>query len=110
MSWVLGWFGFFVLGTIYHHIKGDVTDATWMTYWRWKSGIIITFIATITIWYLFGGLRDIADMFKTLGTVKRNSQDDGTVAEHLNLADEIMGTQEQKLPDKLMCKDIDTQK
>jgi SSS family solute:Na+ symporter len=63
--------------------------AWWSTYWRIHS-IYIPFILAIptTIWFLWGGIRDLRQLFRDLKGVTRHAHDDGTVVGHQNL-DEV---------------------
>lgn len=61
----------------------------WSTYWRVQS-IYIPFILAIptTVWFLWGGIRDMKRLFQDLKSVARHEHDDGTVCGHRNL-DEV---------------------
>lgn len=65
----------------------------WSTYWRVHS-IYIPFILAIptTIWFLWGGIRDMKRLFQDLKSVARHEHDDGTVRGHRNL-DEVEAEQ-----------------
>jgi len=41
-----------------------------------------------TIWFLWGGFRDLKYLFDDLRNAVRDERDDGTVIDHHNLADE----------------------
>ena len=63
------------------------SDDAWAKYWLFYillSGIvgIIT-----TIWFLWGGLKDLADLYRMLSSIKRDELDDGSVEKHRNLED-----------------------
>jgi hypothetical protein len=42
----------------------------------------------MVVWFTWGGLKDIRELFARLRTAQRNALDDGTVAGHANL-DEV---------------------
>jgi SSS family solute:Na+ symporter len=72
----------------------------WSTYWRVHS-IYIPFVLAIptTIWFLWGGIRDMKLLFVDLRSVARREHDDGTVVGHRNL-DEIEVERAAKAGDK----------
>ena len=83
------WFVTFVIGTVYNLVIGDVSDDSWANWWLFYI-LVFAVVGIITIvWFLWGGFRDMFTMLKMLSTIKRNELDDGTVAEHHNIADEI---------------------
>ena len=61
----------------------------WSNYWRITS-IYIPFVLAIptTLWFLWGGIRDMRLLFRDLRGVTRHVHDDGTVVGHRNL-DEV---------------------
>jgi len=83
----LFWFFTFLIGTILYSIFG-ASDDTWAKWWifRISFSAIIAFITTI--WFLCGGIKDLAYLFRTLKTTKENNLDDGTVIGHHNAADD----------------------
>lgn len=86
ITWTLGWFGVFAVGTIYS-LKSELSIDTWADFWRIYIYVSVFTVAVTLVWYLIGGIYDIKKMFKSLGTVKRNDADDGTVRDHQNLFD-----------------------
>jgi SSS family solute:Na+ symporter len=61
----------------------------WINFWR-VTGIWLPFVIAIVmvVWFTWGGLKDIRELFARLRTAQRNALDDGTVAGHANL-DEV---------------------
>ncbi len=85
ISWILGWTGVFVVGTIYN-IVYDVKTESWLRFWHaylWMAFVLGT---VTTVWFALGGLRDLRDMFRRLGSAVRDSSDDGTVLHDDNTA------------------------
>lgn len=79
IAWTLLWFGIFVIGTIYNLTAGAASDDAWANYWLFYI-VLSAFVGIVTtVWFLWGGFRDLADLYKTLRTAKRNELDDGTV-------------------------------
>jgi len=87
LSWTIIWFGIFIAGTIYN-LYHDVADSSWAEFWKWYVRVFAVISLGTVIWFLFGGVIDLKNMFKTLRIVKRDSRDDGVVVGHHNLADE----------------------
>jgi SSS family solute:Na+ symporter len=86
MTWTLGWFVIFVVGTAIN-LRWDVPAESWATFWGWKIGITIVLGIGTTIWFIFGGLSDLKYMFNILRTAQRNDLDMGMVIDHHNLGE-----------------------
>jgi len=76
--WILLWAGVFVIGTIYN-LTHDVADLLWMKFWYWYLGINIAMAIGVMVWFTIGGVRDVRALFRRLGTMQRDDQDDGFV-------------------------------
>jgi len=68
----------FVFGTIYN-LYNDVSDESWMMYWKYQVYINIVFSFIIIIWFTIGGVIDIKKMFISLDSDKRDHGDSGWV-------------------------------
>ena len=66
----------FVFGTMYN-LSNDVSDESWMVYWKYQLYINIIFSFIIIIWFTIGGFIDIKKMFKSLESSKRDHGDSG---------------------------------
>ncbi len=77
-AWTIAWVLTFIVGTTYN-LYTDVDNEAWMTFW--KIYIYANLAASILaiIWFTIGGVKDIKNMFKQLGSMERNVNDDGTV-------------------------------
>jgi len=64
----------------------------WVNFWR-VTGIWLPFVIAIVmvVWFTWGGVRDIQQLFVRLRTTQKNALDDGTVVGHKNL-DEAAAT------------------
>ena len=84
ISWAVGWFLFFVLGSAYNKIF-NIPSNWWPKFWL--IYVILSFVVGIitTIWLSIGGLVDLRKMLIKLKFAKRNHLDDGMVANHQNL-------------------------
>ena len=77
-TWSLAWFLFLVIVTIYHFTIGT-TDAWWLKYWHFYLWLTMILGLITTVWFLWGGLKDFFDMFKTLKAALHKIDDDGRV-------------------------------
>ncbi len=76
--WTFSWVIVFIVGTI-HNLHHEVSDATWMKFWRIHL-VIHLCLAVITVtWFLIGGVRDLKFMFNRLNMMNRDDSDDGFV-------------------------------
>ena len=58
----------------------------WSNYWYIQSIIIpLVFAVPTTIWFTWGGIRDLRELFVSLKRIHRDDRDDGTVVDHHNL-------------------------
>lgn len=85
--WSLFWFVLFTVITIWNLIHRWPT-AWWAIYWHWEIIIVpILIMVVTTVWFWWGGVRDLISLFKRLRSIKRNPHDDGMVVNHQNLDD-----------------------
>ncbi|MFL3013942.1 MAG: sodium:solute symporter [Candidatus Neomarinimicrobiota bacterium] len=68
----------FVIGTIYN-LYNNVSDESWMVYWKYQVYINAVFSFIIIIWFTIGGFIDIKKMFRLLDSNERDHQDSGWV-------------------------------
>ena len=68
----------FVVGTIYN-LYNNVSDESWMVYWKYQLYINAVFSFIIIIWFTIGGFIDIKKMFRSLDSSERDHQDSGWV-------------------------------
>ena len=88
LGFTFAMFAVFLVGTLLFAVFGiEISDASWGSFWWWYTVIVLIFIATITVWLTVGGFIDLGRLFRDLGKVKRNADDDGTVVGHESLAD-----------------------
>lgn len=85
--WMLIWLCVFIVGTIWNVVAPWPTSV-WMTYWHVTAiGIPVAITVVTTVWFTWGGTRDIFRLFRRLRHEKANPLDDGTVIGHSNAAD-----------------------
>lgn len=87
-GWQMFWFAVGAIITLWNLVD-RWSLSWWSAYWK-ISSIYIPFILAIptTIWFLWGGIRDMRLLFHDLRSVTRHAHDDGTVVGHQNL-DEV---------------------
>jgi len=79
IAWTLSWFLIFVWFTMQHFLFGGVPDSQWKVLWHCKIYITLVLGFGTTIWFLLGGVIDVAKLFKALNAVKLNDADNGSV-------------------------------
>ncbi|HEY0256897.1 MAG TPA: hypothetical protein VGC39_05605 [Candidatus Methylacidiphilales bacterium] len=95
-GWTLIWFLVFIIGTIWNQIDPWPTSV-WASFWHVVAiGLPIFFAVVTGVWFTWGGLRDMKDLFRRLGGERVNHLDDGTVINHQNL-DELAVSIKEKL-------------
>jgi SSS family solute:Na+ symporter len=81
----LWWVLIFAVGTVWNFIAPWPLHV-WSTYWHIVGICYPVFMAVVTgIWFTWGGIRDIKDLFSRLKSEKVNHLDDGTVIGNQNL-------------------------
>ena len=77
-AWTLVWFAVFVVGTIIN-LTRPVGDAAWIAFW--KIFVLIQFAVSgvVVVWFTWGGINDLRDMFARLRRQQRDADDDGVV-------------------------------
>jgi len=76
--WTFGWTIVFIIGTIFN-LSHEVSDDSWMRFWRIYLLIHISLAVVSIIWFTIGGLKDMKDMIIRLRTAKRDDSDDGFI-------------------------------
>lgn len=77
--WTGAWLLIFIVGTIYN-LSHDVSDASWLKFWRVYLVIHVVFSTFIILWFLVGGFRDLRRMNRHLETAERDHKDDGFIS------------------------------
>jgi SSS family solute:Na+ symporter len=86
-AWNMLWFVVFVIGCVWNLIAPWSIEG-WSLFWHIAAVGLPVLIAVVTgIWFTWGGLKDIRDLFRRLHQEKINHLDDGTVVGHQNLDD-----------------------
>jgi SSS family solute:Na+ symporter len=88
-GWSMFWVTVMIVGTVWNLIAPWPTEV-WAGYYHIAGIGLPIFFAVITgVWLTWGGLKDMADLFRRLGREKINVLDDGTVVNNQNL-DEVV--------------------
>ena len=90
LVWTTGWWTFFLIITAIALTVG-LGDSFWLGYWQFKVWLGVVLGVLTTVWFTWGGVRDMRQLFADLRVAARNDLDDGRVADHRNL-DEAVGT------------------
>jgi len=79
-TWIGIWTVIFVAGTIYN-LTHDVADTAWMEYWKIQTIIYGVISAVVLVWFSVGGVKDMREMFRALGSAHRDDSDDGFIVD-----------------------------
>lgn len=83
--WSMFWFAVFGVMTLWYLVRPWPLHV-WSTYWHVNQVVVPLLVGIVTtIWFTWGGTRDLIRLFRALPHVKRDARDDGTVAGHRNL-------------------------
>lgn len=87
-AWGMFWFSVFVVMTLLYLVR-PWPLSVWATYWHIYAIVIPVFVGVVTtIWFTWGGTRDLLRLFRDLPHVKRSALDDGSVVGHHNRSEE----------------------
>lgn len=77
-TWTFIWTAVFLAGTFFN-LYGEVSDNSWMNFWKIFVIINLCVSFVIIIWFAAGGIKDFREMLHRLHTQIRDHDDDGTV-------------------------------
>jgi SSS family solute:Na+ symporter len=84
-GWSIFWFVVMAVGTIWN-LLSPWPAAWWSVFWHIAGvGIPALMALVAAVWFTWGGLLDMRDLFSRLRTQTINNLDDGTVVGHQNL-------------------------
>jgi len=87
--WAMGWSLLAIIGTIWN-LAAPWPVTVWSTFWHVVSIGIPSFLAPVSmVWFIWGGTRDIRELFRRLHLEKMNVLDNGMVINHQNLDDSV---------------------
>ena len=85
--WMFSWLAVFFVGTVWN-FASPWSLATWFAYWHVTAiGIPVAITVVTSVWFMWGGTRDIFRLFRRLKRERANPLDDGTVIGHTNAGD-----------------------
>ena len=88
-GWSMLFFCIFVVGTLWNTIA-PWPISVWSNFWHVVGIALPIFFAVVTgIWFTWGGVKDIRDIFRRLNRERVNHLDDGTVVNNQNLDESI---------------------
>lgn len=83
--WGMGWFVIFIVGTIWN-LLAPWPNSAWIAFWHVSAIGLPVFLSLVTtVWFTWGGIKDIRDLFHRLNQEKTNAFDNGMVVNHQNL-------------------------
>ncbi len=77
-AWTAIWTVVFVIGTIYN-LTTEVKNESWLNFWRIYTWIYLFTSIIVTIWFTWGGLKNLKEMIHSLRTMVRDHKDSGFV-------------------------------
>ena len=93
--WTMIWVVVLIIGSVWNAFS-PLGDEFWASYWHVVGIGIPVFLCFVTaIWFTFGGVRDIRQLFADLRREQVDALDDGTVVDHRNL-NEVAGLSANK--------------
>lgn len=85
LAWSVLWCLVFLVGTAWNYLN-PWPLSVWSAFWEIVGLGIPIFLALVTgVWFTWGGIKDMRDLFRRLGKERINPLDDGTVVDHKNL-------------------------
>jgi SSS family solute:Na+ symporter len=86
--WSMLNFGLFVFAAGYNLFIERWSAKGWFVWWQWNSVYILAIVGAVTtVWFTWGGLRDLGRLFRSLSAHQRNVLDDGRVIGHISADD-----------------------
>jgi len=86
--WSMLGFGLWAFATFWNLAISRWSSHGWFLWWVWNSVYVAALVGGITtVWFTWGGIRDLVRLFASLKALKRNVLDDGRVVGHVSAAD-----------------------
>ncbi|MFH1567574.1 MAG: sodium:solute symporter [Gemmatimonadota bacterium] len=86
--WSMFNFALFIVAAGYNLFFGRWSSLAWFEWWKWTSVYMAAVVGAVTtVWFSWGGVRDLRRLFKRLTTLQRNVLDDGRVIGHVSADD-----------------------
>lgn len=87
--WNIYNFSVFVFIVVWNCCFGNWSEVSWFNYFYYYGfGLAFLVGVTTTVWFTWGGIRDIRELFRRLRSDREDDNDDGRVVGHVN-ADEL---------------------
>lgn len=98
--WSMFWFAVFVVMTLWYLLH-PWPLSVWSTYWYINAILMPLLIGVVTtVWFTWGGARDLIRLFRDLPKISRNPLDDGSVVDHHNMGEPEPPGGEHETPSK----------
>ncbi len=86
--WSMFGFALFLVAACWNLFGPRWSNLGWFKWWKFNSVYLAAFVGAVTtVWFTWGGLRDLRNLFRSLRTLQRNVLDDGRVVGHVSLDD-----------------------
>lgn len=86
--WSMFTFALFLFAAGYNLLIGRWSPQGWFSWWAWNSVYLAALVGAVTtVWFSWGGLRDLRQLFRSLNALERNMLDDGRVIGHISADD-----------------------
>ncbi|MGE4490531.1 MAG: sodium:solute symporter [Kiritimatiellales bacterium] len=76
--WTVFWSLVFIIGTAYN-LSHTVSPEAWRKWWKIHLGILLSISVISTVWFTWGGIRDMFRLYRDLRVKNRDESDDGWV-------------------------------
>jgi SSS family solute:Na+ symporter len=89
--WSMLHFAIFLVIIVWNVTFGTWSERVWFLWWKYYTLWLGLFVGGVTtIWFTWGGTRDLIRLFRSLKELKRNVLDDGRVIGHVSADDVAM--------------------
>lgn len=97
--WTLLWFVLWLVYIVWEKGFGGVPNEWWPRLWHFKVYLTLILGISCTLWFLVGGVFDVANLFKALKNSRQNDADDGTVVDGGNAGEAVVADDGEKKAD-----------
>lgn len=97
LGWTTFWFLAFAIGCVLGLTVGISEDA-WVNWWLFTIVLGAVVGVVTVVWFLWGGVRDLAELMRVLGRAERNTADDGLMLDEAERAAALAEAEKPKDP------------
>ncbi|NLF19694.1 MAG: hypothetical protein GX595_20880 [Lentisphaerae bacterium] len=86
--WSMLHFAIFLIVIVWNVFLAPWSTRAWFLWWKYYTLWLGLFVGAVTtVWFTWGGVRDLIRLFRSLKTLKRSVLDDGRVIDHVSADD-----------------------